>query len=204
MNTLPVLGGPGGSGTWDDMFIYGKFNYIENGTTLTPGTTIYAAQLQSQWGWAGFPARPFGENPLFHPVPMAKPGWVQQNTIPTWQFLYRQLVSCEDVEILIVGEDFGHFLTVTGLVWTDADTDGMIDFVEGGMIHYIDPVTGAAGASQIWQAGVGTQLIVDYLSIGGDLIRTDIIMTVSESVPEPCTMGLLAFSGLVLLRRRRR
>ncbi len=72
MNTKVALGGPGGSGTWDDMFIFGKQKYIE---AKLPGKTIYAAQLKSQWAWPGVPNRPADEIP-----PIARPAWVQDQT----------------------------------------------------------------------------------------------------------------------------
>jgi len=129
---------------------------------------------------------------------------VTDKIAPTWSFLYQQLVSCEDVEVLIVGDpDFGHFLTVTGFLWTDADSDNIMDPGENGTIFFIDPCTGAPGNAHMWQTGLNTQLYVDYLAASGP-ITAELIMTVSESVPEPCTMGLLVFSGLVVLRRKRR
>ena len=65
------------NGTFSDDFIYGKSKYIEE---KVPGWTIYEAQ--SKWAWQ----RP----------PIPKPNWVQ--TIdPTWEFLYGELVDCEDV-----------------------------------------------------------------------------------------------------------
>jgi len=188
IDVATILGGanymntknPGG--TWDDMFIYGKWRYIED---QWPGWTIYEAQLSSTWGWAG--ARLPDEIP-----PIEKPSWVADNTYPTWRFLYDELVDCEDVEILVSWYEGGHFLTLTSFYWDDVDEDGFIDFDEDAWIDYIDPQTGAWGLSNIWHSGTG-------------FIETDVTsgawisMAVSESpIPEPATIALIG-CGLVAL-----
>ena len=194
MNTKANLnGGGGGAGTWDDMFIYGKMNYIE---ASIPNVTTYAAQMMSQWAWVGNPPRPADEVP-----PIAKPAWVQDKTVPTWQFLYNELNDCEDVEILIVDGDWGHYLTATGFTWNDADNDFIIDPNEGAQLSYIDPATGNPGVSALMQQGLGTPIFVNY----GSYPYAQLVMTVSESpIPEPATMTMLAAGGLLALLRRKR
>lgn len=189
MNTLPVLQG-GGCGTWDDMFIYGKSNYIES---VLPNKTIYAAQLKSQWAWAG---RPVPETP-----PIAKPLWVQDLTQPDGIFLFNELNDCEDVEILIVDGDWGHYLTVTGLVWNDGNGDQLIQGAENASVLYIDPVTGLPGVSPIGgQTIPGDPIRVSY----GAFPQAELVMTVSESpIPEPMTLSLLALGALAVLRKRK-
>ena len=177
-----------GIGTWDDMFIYGKWKYIEEQLQYH---TIYEAQLSSTWGW-GVGTRPADEIP-----PIKKPSWVADNTYPTWQFIYNELLDCEDVEILVSWYDGGHFLTLTSFHWDDVDDDGFIDFEEYAWIDYIDPQTGAWGQSQIWHSGTG--FIETDVSSGAW-----ISMAVSESpiIPEPATImligcALVAMAGLV-------
>ena len=195
MNTKAVLiGGGGGAGTWDDMFIYGKQAYIES---VLPNQTTYAAQLKSTWAWLGAPPRPADEIP-----PIAKPAWVQDQTQPDAVFLAQELAACEDVEILIVDSDWGHFLTVTGIQWVDINSDGLINAVaENATLHYIDPVTGLPGASSIGGQNVaGDPLRVSY----GIYPMAELVMTVSESpIPEPATLSLLVIGAVTLIRRRK-
>ena len=190
MNTMVALGA---SGTYDDMFIYGKYRYLEDNAA---GQTVYSAELKSTWGW-GVGVRPPAQIP-----PIPKPAWVQQNTIPTWQFLFNELTACEDVEILIVDGDWGHYLTLTSFFWNDANNNGIIEQAEGASIDYIDPATGAPGISPIGHAiGGGPQLFVSY----GMYPNAQVVMAVSESpIPEPATLSLLAFGGLLTLTRRKR
>ena len=173
MGTAP----PGG--TYDDMFIYGKYAYLEQ---VAPGLTTYAAQMAGTWGWQGRPVVP----------PIAKPDWVADGTIPTWQFLWDNLVACEDVEILIVDYDWGHFLTLSSLFWNDANNDLIMDIEEAAVIDYIDPWTGAKGFSPIWQYGLNSQLFVGY----GDYPAAQLVMAVKESpVPEPATFIIWSLLG---------
>ncbi|MDP6636474.1 MAG: PEP-CTERM sorting domain-containing protein [Phycisphaerae bacterium] len=196
MNTQPTIGGGSSTtaaGTWDDMLIFGKWVYMEN---VLPGVTVYGAEMDAVWAW---PGRPATETPG-----IPKPSWVQDGVDPlfhpSWRFLYDELVACEDVEILIVDEGWGHYLTVTGFVWNDANGDGVVDAAEGAVIHYIDPATGLAGTSSIRQNGLDQQLLVSY----GTIPNAQLIMTVKESTPEPATISFLALGGLALLRRKRR
>ena len=193
MNTKQVLGGPGGSGTWDDMFIYGKHKYIE---AMLPNMTLYEAQLKPAWAWPGIPARPVDEVP-----PIAKPAWVQHNTQPDGIFLYNELNDCEDVEILIVDLPWGHYLTVTGLSWVDANSDGLIQGGENAKVFYIDPVTGLPGFSNIGgQVNPGDPIFVAY----GVFQNAQLVMTVSESpIPEPASAMLLVIGLPALIWRRR-
>lgn len=177
-----TLGGPGfmntiaNNTTFHDDFIWGKQQYIES---MVPGMTVYEAQ--DQWNW----------------VNQTMPEWVEPVS-PRWEFLYWELVDCEDVEILISWSDTGHFVTLTSFHWDDVNGNLVVDFGEGAWIDFTDPATGLYNTAGIWQSGMGTILETDYAS------GATITMAVSESpIPEPVTMSLLALGGLALLRKRR-
>ena len=188
-------------GTWDDMFIYGKYNYIE---MQVRGVTIYAAQMLGMWGFPGNPpnVRPPDEIP-----PIPKPTWVADLMYPTWDFIFNELYHCEDVEILINWAGGGHYLTLTGFTFDDADGDGVINPDEGenAVIYYIDPATGTTGHSNIWNVEVTSpygqyELMTNYES--GAIVT----MAVSESpIPEPATIAMIAsgLMGLVAVARRK-
>jgi len=179
------------SGTWDDMMIYGKWKYLQD---VAPGRAVFAAQMTSTWGWQG--DRPPDQIP-----PIPKPAWVQDNTTPDWMFLYEQLTDCQDVEILINWPGGGHVVTVSSFRWNDVDEDKIIDPTEGAWIDYIDPQTGAKGVSPIWNSGgLGSLLEVGYGTRGGARVN----LIVSQSVPEPAGLTLMAAGVLTLLARRRR
>jgi len=159
--------GPGG--TYADNFIYGKWKYIEQNV---PGKTIYKAQ--NSWDWT----RP----------PVEQPDWVHQ-VFPSWDFLYREIRDCEDVEILI-NNSSDHYLTLTSIFWDETTNSGKID--------YIDPWTGSYGMADIFldldgTAGPGPagSLYTNYA--GGE---SWVSMAVSESVPIPASL-LLMGSGLL-------
>jgi len=188
MNTKP----PGG--TWADMFIYGKWKYIEE---RVPDETIYAAQMLGMWQFVPVPPRPVDEVP-----PIIKPDWVQDNMYPTWQFIYTELVHCEDVEILISWANGGHYLTLTGFDWNDIDGDGIIDPEEEAVMKYINPVDGLPGESGIWNVEVGSQyeIMTDYET------GAYVWMAVSESpIPEPATIAMvgMALVGIAGIVRKR-
>jgi hypothetical protein len=161
--------------THHDDFILGKYNYLES---VAPGKTVYAAQ--DYWAWT-----------------TARPSWVAP-IAPTWQFLYNELVACEDVEILLTFSDGGHYLTLTSFHWTDADNDLIVDQSESAWIDYIDPNTGATGQSNIWQSSLGGIISCSYTSDAW------ISMAVKESVPEPATIVLLMLAAACGLTFRRR
>ncbi len=177
MGTVP----PGGT-FWDDLIWY-KMNDIES---KVPGKTVYEAQRNPAWNWA------------IWDVPNAvEPSWVTP-ILPTWQFIWNELSDCEDLEILLSWADGGHYLTVKSFLWNDANNDFIIQQAEGATFDYIDPCNGAVAVSGLWQTAYGGILETDYNMYG-----PTITMAVSESIPEPYTLGLLLIGGLALLRRRR-
>jgi hypothetical protein len=187
MNTKVANGG-----TFQDMAIYGKHKYIEE---QVPGVTIYAAQMSGTWAWPG--GRLEDEIP-----PIEKPDWVMDNMFPQWQFLYQNLLEEEDIEICINEGEWGHCLTLTGFHWNDGDGDGIIDDM-GAHIDYIDPWTGAAGASSISQGALNGAILVNY-SVTYPFAQLK--MAMKESIPEPSTLVLIgvgAISLLVYTRRRK-
>jgi len=189
MNTKVAIGG-----TWQDMGLYGKWRYMEDNA---PGKTIYAAQMSGTWGF------PLDRNPDEIP-PIEKPDWVEDNTFPTWQFLYENLVACQDVEICINDGSWGHCLTLTSFHWQDQNEDGFIQQAEGATIDYIDPATGKwVAASPIWHADNHQFLLVSY----GVHQSAVLELAVKESpIPEPSTLVLSVLAGLGLgwyARRRR-
>jgi len=167
-------------GTFDDDFIYGKWRYLEN---VAPGLTVYEAQ--SMFGWI---------NP-----PIPQPNWVQ-NRWPTWDFLWKELTDCEDVEILVEYEHSsgGHALTLKSFHWNDANGNGTIEQLEA-TIDFIDPCGGAAGQCNVWQDLVNGWLDTNYG--GGAFVKT----AVSESpVPLPAAFwpSLMGIACLAARRRR--
>jgi hypothetical protein len=197
MNTKNSING---GGTWYDMGIYGKHKYLEE---VAPGKTTYAAMLSTVWDYQGNDRPAADEYP-----PIPKPDWVQQNTFPTWQFLYQNLVDGEDVEIGINEGDWGHCLTLTSFHWTDANNDGIIQFAENATIDYVDPATGVwVPANPIYQMSDGHGGWAPYLTVPyGTFNGATLCMAMKESVPEPGTVALLlaaGITGLFVLRRRR-
>jgi len=202
IGVVQTLGGQGymntiiNNGTFADDFMYGKYRYIEE---VAPGRTRYEAM--SYWAWTHPPARdPAVPNP-------EQPDWVTTGVYPTWEFLYEELVACEDVEIALTHATGGHCLTLTSFCWNDSDEDLIIDFGEGAFIDYIDPWTGLhVPQTHIWQSSPGGMIETAYWSETESYIS----WAVSESpIPEPISMiffgtGLVGVFGFVTRRRMRK
>jgi hypothetical protein len=158
------------NGTFVEDFIYGKYTYLEQ---VAPGKTTYGAQ-DAQTGWS-------------HHTPYP---WVQLGTAPTWNWMYDELVKCQDVEILLswLQEEGGHYVTLTSLHWDDV--------LQSGWIDYIDPADG------LWKQ---TNMVFDPQDLRLELPQLNawISMAVEES-PEPASLVLLAAGTLVLVAHRRR
>ena len=174
------------NGVYVQGMIDGKIKYIE---AHAPDTTVVGAQIKYDWDTQ----KPQGIGDI--------PDRVQENTEPTWEWLKQQLLSCEDVEILIrpVGGGLGHFVTLTGMTWQD-DGDGDIEPGEA-TIDYIDP-NGGPGQSPVTYNDDDEELRL--LQYKGQSVNFRLEAAVKESIPEPATMTLLVLGGLAVLRRRRR
>jgi len=207
---VQTLGGQGymntiiNNGTFADDFMYGKYRYIEGlgpgEEGVAPGRTRYEAM--SIWDWTHPLARaPAVPNP-------EKPSWVTTGVYPTWQFLYEELVACEDVEIALAHDTGGHCLTLTSFCWNDVDDDMIMDFAEEAFIDYIDPWTGLhVPQTHIWQSSMGGAIETAYWDGTDSLIA----WAVSESpiIPEPISLiffgtGLVGVFGFVSRKRMRR
>lgn len=188
VNTAVGLGGLMGTnlanGTWWDDLIWYKMQDIE---AKVPEMTLYQAQHMPGWAWS-----------IWDDPGAAKPGWVQP-IVPKWQFIYNELIDCEDVEILMNWADGGHYVTVKSFHWNDVDNDSVIDFEENATFDYINPWTGGVGVSGLWQNYYGSVLETDYTS------GATITMAVSESpIPEPLTICLLGLGAFGLVSRKRK
>ena len=164
--------------TWDQLYL-GKKTYISGGRGtkgVAPGTTSYKVVARKDW--------PSQDGP--------KPKDVQDNTYPTAQFIYDQLRSRRDIELLVTNDtdSTAHWVTVTGIRFdTEKGT---------GKIYYVDPLTGGPGETRI-----------EFHSDIGDL-TTDAGRTLSAVVtegpaPEPSTLTMLgsALLGMGGIMRKR-
>lgn len=179
-------------GTWNYNFVVGKHAYMEN---VARGLTVHRA-MDGLGGYGG-------QNP-------PRPGW-DQPVMPSWQFLYNNLVACEDVEILMIyGSEEGHYVTLTSFTWSDVNGDGAIQPDEG-TIDYMDPIgnnpnqprTAAHRIRPIqWNGVPGSPIMVDRYEDGR---WWEITTAYAESpVPEPATLIVVGAGLLALVRRRRR
>jgi hypothetical protein len=129
--------------------------------------------------------------------------------IPAFGFLFQELQHGEDVELLLgfygtqaQGRLGGHYVTLTGLSWTDVNMDDVIDAGEGATMTFIDPDTGQPGTRAL--STVGGFLRTSY-GVGGDTLNTFIEAAVSESpVPHPGALFLLILGAAARAMRARR
>jgi hypothetical protein len=165
-------------GTTIDNFISGKQDYLND---VAPGTT--EVHFQNFFD---------GTSP----------------TKPTWQFIFDELMKGQDIEILVGfyddtgGRNGGHYVTVTGFSFNDADGNGDIDAGETATLYYVDPDDGKADFSEL-------DMRNDFLDLMGysDQYSTYVEAAVAESpIPEPLTLSLFAagLAGLVVVRQRKR
>jgi len=127
---------------------------------------------------------------------------------PTWQFIFDELKKGQDIEILVGFYDDtgarngGHYVTVTGFSFEDADGDGDIGAAELATLYYVDPDDGNANFNEL-------NMIDDFINLMGysDQYNTYVEAAVAESpIPEPLTLSLFAAGlvGVVMLRGRKK
>jgi hypothetical protein len=123
--------------------------------------------------------------------------------IPEWQFIYDELMRCEDVEMGFTWDGGGHWVTLTSFHFEDTDEDGVIDAGETAFVDFIDPWGAVQVAQGNLQMGAGGYMEVTYSGgAAGDGATGVIDIVVSES-PEPATLPLLVIGSLLATRRRR-
>jgi len=199
MNNLPAL--QGGTGSWQAAagllasanymntsanngttlpnWIFGKISYLN---TYAPGIILFA----------GMDSLSAAET---------RPMW-DTNANPTVSFLYQELQAGEDVELGIYPLDMvGHALTLTGLMWDDANNNGAFDGTDTLTLSTIDPANPLVNTPLMLTPGNPMKIS------GGPYDGYSLEVALAESVPEPATAGLLllgagALLGAVQLRRR--
>jgi len=165
-------------GTTIDNFISGKQNYLND---VAPGTT--EVHFQNAYD---------ATNPI----------------TPGWKFIFDELMRGQDIEILVgfyddTGRNGGHYLTVTGLYFSDTSGDGQIQGNdETATLFFTDPNDGLPHSSTLDMTN-GFLDLVDY----SDKYNVYIDAAVAESpvsVPEPLTLSLfvLGLAGAIAVRSR--
>jgi hypothetical protein len=155
-----------------------------------PGTTVFDGQVQGSinpQNWLG--------------------GAVLEDKYPTWEFLWDELMRCEDVEIGIVRKSGsgGHVLTLTQLCFVDNDGDSKWDPLEVRVMRFMDPNgVPTERTAMLWE-GVDDRFEFNWWQDKQDwFIQT----AFTESpVPEPLTLlGLFLASGCtgIYIRRWRK
>ena len=156
-----------------DLFVCEQARYIDE---RAPNTTVYAAQTIYTW--------PYHE----------RPAWCEP-VDPEWDFIYNGLDSGSAVTILVMWPGGGHYLTLNGLHWNDADGNGVVEQTENATLDYMDPWTGEPGGVNFWFQG--GHLRTNY--VPGGHIRG--VFTVIP-LPEPSTGLIASLAGLICLRKR--
>jgi hypothetical protein len=177
--TVQILGGEtymrtaGLGATPRDLFIAEQAQYIED---RVPGVTTYSAQATSSW--------------QYH----ERQEWCEPID-PEWDFIYGGLTSAGSVSILVSWTAGGHYLTLNGFHWNDANDNGVIDRAENATLDFMDPWGGEPGAANVWFQG--GHLRTNYVS-GSSIYAA----FVAVPIPEPATGVLTLLSGLIWLRKR--
>lgn len=137
--------------------------------------------------------------------------YVHSRFQPTFEWFFNELRNGQDIELLVGFYDAnnqrlgGHYVTVNGIDWTDANNNGIIDGAEG-TISFIDPFAPVGQDAQDTNALIynflGGSLGTTY-NVGGATITTSLEWGIAESpVPEPHTAVLVVAGVAFLLWRR--
>lgn len=178
-----------GTNTYIRDVFWGINTYIEQKVS---NRTIYAGQTVQLTGDGAWNT----ERP--------KPAWVSEDaSYPTWNFIYNGLEQSKAVIIhwRDSSGDYQHYMTVTGMNFTDSDNDGFMDSSEQATITYIDPKDGLQYTKHIWQGDTDGYLRLYYKNdtynwtIGAITVRINMAESFG-SVPLPSTLLLLG-SGLL-------
>ena len=152
--------------SWPDNYIWGKNRYIEQ---LASAVTVYEAQ--NQWDWDNHPPQP---------------AWVTQQP-PTWTFVYEGLLDGADVEVLLsfagYPDGYGHWVTVNGFHWDDANDNGVIEQTEEALIDFVDSLGGTASSVSIWHED--SLIRTDY-PIGGATWISAAFLATPVYIPLDC------------------
>ncbi len=176
----PYMGTCCNAGTSIEKFILGKQKYIEDAAA---GSTIYMAQMDRDWD-------------LTKSGGAAKPGYVEDNTVPSVAWLQREIDDGEDVELLITytdGRVGSHWVTLN-------------EFTSSEMtLNFIDPLTGMplkeGAVYDLISQGFRKYIHISYFDPLNPNNQVDAVITgaVSESpVPEPGTAALFLLAIPVL------
>ncbi len=102
-------------------------------------------------------------------------------------------------------ELFGVDFDAAGNPYITGSTDGSLAGPNAGQSDVYLAKLDASDASFLWEQQLGTSLIDNSYSVAVDIYGNAYIAGKTYGdIPEPATMGLLALSGLALLRRRNR
>lgn len=182
--------------TLRNLFYSGKRDYIED---RAPGVTDYAAMDDP----SNDIRDPGGSFPADTPDLVRRP--------PSAAFLIDGLREGQDIEVLVFfvnskGMLVGHYVTVTGLEWSDDDRDGAFDRGEAAKIHLFDPVQGAVtrdfseheDGHVFWIGSTGLQIDIRFAVDESPKFRK------SDPIPAPAhTWPLLALLVAFLALRHR-
>jgi hypothetical protein len=138
----------------------------------------------------------------------------QAVTNPNWPFLLQELNRGEAIELSFAFLDAGgtrlaaHAVTLTGLIWTDANGNGVVEARENGKLIIIDPADGTRRVIDMFQDFAGRPIGTSFFDgqLDGRVNQSIIELAVTESpIPGPGALGLLAagLAGALCIGRRR-
>ena len=165
------------NGTTLANWISGKVSYLN---AFAPGKTIFAG-METLSG-------------------VGRPVW-DQNANPTVNFLLQELQAGEDVELGIYPtSDIGHALTLTGLIWNDADNNGAFNAGDILTLNTIDPVNPLVNTPLTLNPG--NPMTIFGLNYNNYTLK---VALAESPVPEPGTLALTSsgLAALLFIARRR-